>query len=156
MNKTIEITIKDKVARQSNKTNYVCGNSDFIIDFVFDEEWDECSVKTARFKHSAGYTDVVFEGNKCPVPIISNTHNIYIGVFAGNLLTTTSAHVGAKKSILCDGGIPTDPSPDVYAQIIKLLDDMSKRIQALEESGTNQNKTTSVVGTAVVGQAVVG
>lgn len=123
MNKTIEITIRNKVARQTNKTVYTCGNSDFVVIFDFDEEWNGFKVKTARFIHSAGYTDVVFEGNQCGVPIISGTHNIKVGVFAGNLSTTTPAHVGARKSILCESGTPAPPSEDAYSQLIEMIED---------------------------------
>lgn len=123
LNKTIEITIRNKVARQTNKTVYTCGNSDFVVIFDFDEEWNGFKVKTARFIHSAGYTDVVFEGNQCGVPIISGTHNIKVGVFAGNLSTTTPAHVGARKSILCESGTPAPPSEDAYSQLIEMIED---------------------------------
>ena len=131
MNKTINIAIRKKVANQTNKTLYICGNSDFVVNFEFDAEWDEFSVKTARFIHSAGYTDVVFEGNLCAVPVISNTHNIKVGVFAGNLRTTTPAHVSAKKSILCDSGSPAPPSADVYNQIMDIQNKLVKRVDDL-------------------------
>lgn len=139
MNKTIEITIKGKVARQTNKTLYICGNSDFVVNFDFDEEWNEFGIKTARFIHNAGYTDVVFEGNQCPVPIISNTHNIKVGVFTGNLRTTTPAYISAMRSILCGSGSPAPPSDDVYNQIMDGLNNLSDRVKALEQGGTTPN-----------------
>lgn len=134
MNNIIEITIKDKIARQINKTLYICGNTDFVVNFAFDAEWNEFSYKTARFIHSAGYTDVVFEGNQCPVPKISNTHNMKVGVFAGDLRTTTPAHVGAKNSILCGSGVPAPPSDDVYNQIMDAQNHLAERVKALEQN----------------------
>lgn len=123
MGKIIEITIRDKIAKnfQELQAEYICGNSGFIVEFDFDEEWDAFSVKTARFKYNEAYQDVVFTGNKCEIPIIENTHMIKVGVFAGNLKTTTSATIMAKKSILCGSGVPDDPTEDVYNQIIELL-----------------------------------
>ena len=51
---------------------------------------------------------------------------VYIGVFAGDLHTSTPAYIGCEKSILCDGGAPADPTPDVYAQILALLAEINK------------------------------
>ena len=36
----INISVKNKIAVQTNKTEYICDNSDFIIKFNFDAEWD--------------------------------------------------------------------------------------------------------------------
>ena len=122
MNKTIDITIRNKIAT-ANNTLYICGNGDFVIHFDFDDEWAEHDVKTARFISGDGkYQDVVFQGVECPVPVISDTYKIKVGVYAGNLRTTTPAIISAKKSILCGGGLPAAPAPDVYAQIMSMLD----------------------------------
>lgn len=57
------------------------------------------------------------------MPILKNTYGFNVGVFAGNLSTTTPAYCPAKKSILCPGGLPKDPEPDVYREIIGLIND---------------------------------
>lgn len=116
----IKITIRDKVAI-ANGVVYVCGNSDYTLAFDFDEEWGEYETKTARFVYGEKYTDVVFSGNTCQVPVLTNLYGFKVGVFAGDLHTTTPAKVAAKKSILCDKGAPADPAPDVYNQIMKML-----------------------------------
>ena len=121
MNRTITITIRDKIAR-ADRTVYICGNSDFVAHFDFDDDWAEHDAKTARFISGDGkYQDVVFRGTDCPVPVISDTYMIKVGVFAGDLHTTTSAIVSAKKSILCEAGVPADPAPDVYSQIMEQI-----------------------------------
>ena len=123
--KTIAISVRDKIAVNMSNVPYTCGNSDFVINFDFDAEWDEFSVKTARFiKDDRTYQDQVFQGNECPVPVIYNTNNIRVGVFAGNLHTSTPAIITANKGILCVGGSPEAPSDDVYAQIMELLQDL--------------------------------
>lgn len=121
---TIKIVVRDKIAVVIDETTYICGNSDFAINFDFDAEWDKFDAKTARFSYEGKYQDVVFTGTECPVPIISNTHKIYVGVFAGNLHTTTPAYIPAKKSILCGSGSPEAPSEDVYAQIMEKINGM--------------------------------
>lgn len=120
--KTIKISVRDKIAINMSNIPYTCGNSDFVINFDFDAEWDEFSVKTARFiKDDRTYQDQVFQGNECPVPVIYNTNKIRVGVFAGNLHTSTPAIVKANKGILCVGGSPESPAEDVYAQIMEIL-----------------------------------
>lgn len=116
----INITVRDKIATHVGDAYYVCGNSDFVVHFDFDEEWDALDVKTARFIRQDGvYYDKVFSGSECPVPIISNTNDVRVGVFAGNLCTTTPARVPAAKSILCPAGVPAAPGEDVYNQIMQ-------------------------------------
>lgn len=122
MDKRIQISVIDKIAKQTCDTVYVCGNSDYVVDFSFDSDWDEYLVKTARFiTGDSRVFDVVFEGDSCEVPTISKTHVLHVGVFAGELCTTTAAKVLARKSILCDDGSPEEPAPDVYAQIMDKL-----------------------------------
>ena len=123
--KTIAISVRDKIAVNMSNVPYTCGNSDFVINFDFDAEWDEFSVKTARFiKDDRTYQDQVFQGNECHVPIIYNTNKVRVGVFAGNLCTSTPAIVKANKGILCVGGSPEAPTEDVYAQIMRKLNIM--------------------------------
>ena len=122
MSQRITIEIKKKIATCLTELPIVCGNSDYIADFVFDEEWDKHSTKTARFKTSLGYTDVIFTGNSCSMPIISNTKIVWVGVFAGDLSTSTPAIVHCKPSILDGEDIPAPPTENVYAQIIGELE----------------------------------
>lgn len=118
MERTIEISVRDRIAWQTNKEEYICGNGDFAVVFAFDEEWADVEPKTARFVHGDQHTDVVFTGNRCNVPKILGVKKMDVGVYAGDLQTTTPATVSCKKSILCGGGMPADPAPDVYAQLM--------------------------------------
>ena len=136
MDKTINISVQNKIAA-ADGTVYICGNSDYLVEFSFDREWDAFEHKTARFIHGTTYTDQVFSGNLCPVPVLYNVTSFRIGVFAGNLSTSTPATVYAKKSILCGNGIPADPSISVYSQIMALLNDLNEtsleEVQAMVE-----------------------
>lgn len=120
---TVNIKVRNKIA-VGDRSRIVCGNSDYIAIFDFDTEWDAHDVKTARFVYPGRdeYMDVVFEGSTCPVPVLSNTIGVKVGVFAGDLRTTTSAWFDCDKSILCGtGGSPVEPEPDVYAQLMTLI-----------------------------------
>lgn len=121
---TIGVTVSEKVA-QSDGTVYVCDNdNNYRILFDFDAEWDAEPVKTARFKFGGKIHDEVFTGNEVDVPRISGVYRFEIGVFAGDLRTTTAAVVPCRASILAGGGTPDAPKPDVYAQIMGMLNDM--------------------------------
>lgn len=126
MDKTINISVQNKVA-MADGTIYICDNSDFLVEFDFDREWDAYEYKTAGFVHGTDHTDVLFAGNICRVPILTNINNFKIGVFAGDLSTSTPAIVYAKPSILCGmDRFPAPPSPNVYNQILAMLNDLSK------------------------------
>ena len=120
--KRIEISVQNRVAWQTNSVDYICGNGDFVIGFVFDSEWSKHEAKTARFIYNGEHTDIVFTGTECKVPKILGAKRMEVGVFAGDLYTTTPALVQCRKSILCDSGAPADPVPEVYAQIMKMLE----------------------------------
>ncbi len=119
----INISVRNKIAK-ADFAVYVCNNSDFVIKFDFDKEWDAYGTKTARFSYNGSYADVVFSGSECAVPIISSTFFFRVGVYAGDLHTTTPARVPCAKSILCDGGAPADPPEDIYAQIMEKLNSL--------------------------------
>lgn len=121
MGHTINVSVRNKIAVAQKDALYICGNSDFVVVFDFDDEWAGYDAKTARFKYNGTHQDIVFTGNECNVPIISGAYSFEVGVFAGDLHTTTPAYVSAKKSILCGDGVPEDPPEDVYNQIMELL-----------------------------------
>lgn len=122
----IKITVRDKVAT-GDDSRIVCGNSDYSILFDFDEEWDAYDVKTARFVYAGmngKYIDVVLSGTTCKVPVLQDAIGVYVGVYAGDLHTTTPAWFECDKSILCGGGSPAAPSDDVYNQIMERLNNI--------------------------------
>ena len=106
MGQRITIEINKKIATCLTELPIVCGNSDYECEFVFDEEWNGHLIKTARFRVNGEYTDVVFEGNVCNMPIISDAKIVWVGVFAGELSTSTPAIVRCKPSILDGEDVP--------------------------------------------------
>lgn len=105
----------------------VCGNSDYLIRFAFDAEWDDHENKTARFVTENGHTDVLFAGTECPMPMLSGVRWVEIGVYAGDLQTTTPAYVPVDRSILC-GNAPVHPDPpeDLYNQLLERLNEIQQ------------------------------
>ena len=142
----INITVRGKMARAEEHARVVCGNSDYTVRFDFDEEWAEYAVKTARFVSEDGsYTDVQFEGSDCTVPILRNTRTLLVGVFAGNLRTTTAALIHAVPCITDPDGTPADPTPDVYAQLMERFNAMEAPAAVLytAQELTDEQKATA-------------
>lgn len=131
--KTINVMVRDKIASAVGDIVYICGNSDYIINFDFDAEWDDYDVKTARFVHDGTYTDVVFTGEQCAMPVIHKAYGIYVGVYAGDLRTTTPAHIPSAASILSAEGTPAAPPDDVYAQITALCNEAVSEAKSVRE-----------------------
>ena len=120
--KEILIDVKNKIAMNLKNDTYVCDNSDYRVVFEFDEEWYDHPVKTARFKYNGMYQEVVFSGNICSMPVIRDARLISIGVYAGNLQTSTPAVVHASQSILSGDSVHAEPAEDVYNQLVELVE----------------------------------
>lgn len=122
----IDISIKNKRAETVSGGRAICGNSDYVARFEFDEEWNDFETKTARIKYVRGgkavHQDVIFTGTECPIPALSNISVAQIGVFAGDLHTTTVAVVRYESSVLCGAGVPEEPEVNAYNQIMERLD----------------------------------
>lgn len=107
---TIGISVKKKKAFLSSGERYIVrDNSDYVINFTFDDEWADEIVKTARFTFNGSYIDVPFTGNSVAVPVISAGRIVEVGVFAGDLRTTTGAPITLVPSIRSENGAPADP-----------------------------------------------
>lgn len=132
----IGISVENKIASVADKNAViVCGNSNYKAVFAFDGEWESYNVKTALFATDKADNDgngtiaVVFEGNECDIPPLENTTIVGIGVASGDitqgeaveLATTTPAYIDCLLSIKDLGGVIAPPAPDVYDQIIALL-----------------------------------
>ncbi len=158
--KTLHISVVDKIATyQKRDGDIVCGNSGYQIKFTFDGEWGAHTKKTARFIWNGQIFDKDFTGDTCDVPIVTKTKELQVGVFAGDLTTTTPAKIGCKPSILCGAGTPSVANDKHYANEAK--EAAEKATQAAEaevarlvgEIGISQSLGDSV--TATVSQKVV-
>lgn len=119
---SLHIAVNRKFATCTDQISIICSNSDYIAVFSFDAEWNEYPIKTARFITEHGYNDVTFSGNKCPIPMIMNASWMKIGVFAGELHTTTSAFVKCKKSVICDSNTENNQQIIINSPTIEVAD----------------------------------
>lgn len=116
----INLSVKDK--RADGTGVVVCGNSDYTVTWTLDAEWAEYDTKTMRVCLADGtYIDTVFSGLVCPVPVLSVPGWVSIGLFAGNIRTSTPATLISVEAITTSAGNPVDPPEDVYAQLMERL-----------------------------------
>ena len=103
MDKQIKIKVRNRIA-YSPRAKIVCGNSGYSFLFDFDEEWADYDIKTALILHNGKKQEIKFSGSVCELPVFANTRYVTVGVYAGDLRTTTPASVDCDLSILCVSG----------------------------------------------------
>lgn len=149
---TIHITVRDRVPTITAGEDVISHNSDYVAEFEFDEEWQD-KVKTVYFVCEDGsYQAVVMSGNSCGVPMLDGEHRrIFVGVQAGAaekpsvLKTTRPCCLKVKDSIADYLGQPIpDPTPDVYEQIIAMLESITSPTWEMV-----QNKPFSTLGSGL-------
>lgn len=121
----IQITVRGKTAQPEGAPVIVCGNSDYTVTFAFDSEWLRYAAKTARFCFVQNgvrrYYDVLFEGDTVSVPVLSDVYAVEIGVYAGDIHTSTPARIPCARSVTDGAPQHADPPADVYDQLLAYL-----------------------------------
>lgn len=114
------ISRTDSLQPVANCRNVYKAHFDFLTD-----EWT--GIKTAIFKQGTVTKQMILDNNnECTVPweffhSDSDTFG-YVSVFCGNLMTANRAVVKILKSGYPYSEANTDPTPDVYQQIIALFE----------------------------------
>ena len=123
----ISITVREKIAQTQGAPEIVCGNSDYTAVFDLDEEWDDYDLKTAHFiwldarSGKLQEYETVFSGTSVAIPAIYRTDLLLIGIYAGNIRTTSSARIPCIRCITDDGEGHPAPSPDIYEQLLEAI-----------------------------------
>lgn len=122
--KTINITVKNKIAALRGEDTVVNGNSDIMVRFDFDDEWSNTDTKTAVFVTSDGTAFYeTIEGGTCMMPVLYNTAYVKIGVISSELKTSTAATVPCafcvRDEVCAEGNIGND----MYTQLLALIDE---------------------------------
>lgn len=125
---TIKIQVAKRIATNLTPAAViVCDNSGYKVAFTFDEEWEELPERIARFTYQRGgrdlYQEQPFEGNAVEVPKLHDIDLVNIGVYAGDICTTTPAVVLCRRSIL--KGDPVEELPaSVRASLQRQIGDL--------------------------------
>lgn len=122
----ISITVADKIAQVQGNPVIVCGNSDYVVRFTFDSEWDAYTTKTAVFRYYYNGTikeyEVLFSGDTVKIPTLPTIFMLSVDVSAGDLKTSLAA------SIRCSGEsiYHAPPNESVYNQLLEYLKNYGK------------------------------
>lgn len=102
---------------------YIGDNADYEAVFSFDDEWND-RIKTARFIHDGKVVEQILTDDKCVIPVeVLKRGYLKIGVYTDKI-TSTPCEVYILESIKETTGITAEPTPDVYSQIIRMIEDL--------------------------------
>lgn len=105
----------------------VTDNDDYTLELVPDSEWEEFSAKTVLYIYDNGKCILhPIEGNVDTIPVVQHSGRLHIGVTAGEIRTTTWVTIPIKSSARRKGRVEIpEPEPEVYDQIMELIDTAS-------------------------------
>ena len=109
--------------------NYLYAKFTFLTD-----EWT--GLVTALFKtESSVYEMLLDENNECLVPweVLTSEGNIYVSIFAGDLVTTNQSRVHIIESGYTeDAESSEDPTPSIYEQLLAKYDELNEKIANID------------------------
>lgn len=130
----LHVDVANKIATYQKRDGFiVCRNRGYEIKFSFDSEWSGYVEKTARFIWNGRHFDVDFKGDTCDVPIIYDTTEVEVGVYVGELKTTTSARIECRRSVLCKNTTPSEENDRAHANEAKEAADRAEEAAKLAE-----------------------
>lgn len=101
----------------------IVGDNPYVAHFNFDDEWAG-KAKTARFINGTIVMHQFLVDDTCDFPPeVLESGLIKVGVFSGNI-TSTEARVPINASILDTGGLPADPTPNIYEQLLNAIEEI--------------------------------
>ena len=118
----IVVTVKNKMAVGDGSV-IVCNNSDYVVRFALDSEWDALALRTMRIVYdSYSHTDIAFSGDTVALPAIIDRTSIGIGLYSGDIHTSTCAMFDCERSVMGNNShAVAPPSSDVYNEIVEMI-----------------------------------
>lgn len=144
---TINVTVRNRIATAQRWQCIICGNSDYIVDFDLDDEWNDMPNKVAVFvtntRGNIRHERILFEGSTCSIPVLRGVSVVDIGIEAGDIRTTTPAHVKCEACIADRAGMPQEPENNVYGQILTMINSIDSATTAAAEQAENAQTAAS-------------
>lgn len=144
---TINVTVRNRIATAQRWQCIICGNSDYIVDFDLDDEWNDMPNKVAVFvtntRGNIRHERVLFDGSTCGLPVLRGVNMVDIGIEAGDIRTTTPAHVKCEACITDRAGMPQEPENNVYGQILAMTTDIAQAVMAASEQAESAQTAAS-------------
>lgn len=141
---TLEVSCNNQSLKWVKDPEKICAGNINIdgITFSFCPLWDGFS-KTAVFYKAGGeaYHKPLIESNTCLLPPeVTDTNGlVYVGVFGnkGECRRTTEAISFYLNEGIITEGKPSEPTPDIYAQIITLCNEAVNTANSVKEDADN-------------------
>lgn len=123
----IVVTVKNKMAVGDGSV-IVCNNSDYVVRFALDSEWDALALRTMRIVYdSYSHTDIAFSGDTVALPTIIDRTSIGIGLYSGDIHTSTCAMFDCERTAdeiaeleAMQANIPTpSPTPEQRLDVLE-------------------------------------
>lgn len=131
----ITIRVRNRIAEAVGSPEIICGNSDYNAIFDLDAEWDAQEIKTMRvawtdtFSGQPRHIDVPFFMGFAAIPAIADAYEVQIGIYTGNIMTTTPARVPCVRCITDGGTYHEDPEPETYAALLEAITHLAPKVE---------------------------
>lgn len=116
----LEFSVDKQIITRTDNNQVVENSRNYLsCQFNFCDDWHGIT-KTAVFIAANGdIFNVILENDVCVVPweVIKYSH-FSVSVFGGDLITANRVVISVIKSGYAEGKTPSDPTPDVYQQIL--------------------------------------
>ena len=138
----------------TDSKNYLVAKFNMLSD-----DWDmPLSAIFTNANDSIAYTILVgqeaeLEDNECYVPweVLTTSGDVYVSVFCGSLHTTNTAVFHVVQSGYAEGEIPPPPTPTIYEQMLRMIEEIREAKQNKLTAGENITITEDDVISAVAG-----
>lgn len=129
--------INQKLTRTDNLTIASDSKKYLRAMFTFTSDWQETE-KTAQFSRGGEPYDVILDSkNSCLVPqevLDSGVFSLTVyGIGADEKrITSTEISIKVERSGLMNGSVPTEPTPDVYEQLMAKMQSINQSILEMD------------------------
>ena len=129
---TLAFLLDHQVISRSDKNTVVAGSKNYVrARFVLRTD-DWARPITAIF---GGYAQLLDDNNECTVPweVLQQPGKVEVSAFCGDLHTANIAVVPVEKTGYRSGETPKDPTPDVYDQLAKMVQEAVDTANSVRE-----------------------
>ena len=129
----IKFQVSNQIIKRTDANRVVADSRNYLYAaFSFSKEWQ--GVKTAIFKNGDMVKHVILINDECLVPWeVIKQGKLRVSVFCGDLITADEDIVYISQSGYEDGGEPEEPTPDVYQQLIDMLQNIETGVVSEEK-----------------------
>lgn len=118
----LEFNVNNQIIERCDSFRPVADSKNYLkAEFNFSEEW-QGNIIAVFGDCNENFYDVVLEDGKCVVPWeVIRAPFFTVSVFCGDLVTANALRVEVERSGYREGNQPSEPTPDVYSQLINAV-----------------------------------